>query len=293
MFSFFRRRKEADATARRIINQGHFLGARTPREAVEMLWGRPLTENEWVRYASVWERVWQESLKESEMRAPYQLRLAISAVTDEPLSGKNATENTANAVALLTTAIVKKTKSTIADDDDRFVAGIFVFVFSDYFTLVLPGNFEEASTLAMMKVLGIEEFHRGFDTIWESYNELVRSRPKILEGISKACEAWSGRQPRPTGRKSDGDQFFHRGDHASWLSDKRKMRLASARFIAAKFQYKHKYARPARAFFSLQLALEINQRFHLIDFANADMQESNEPFGSLVWSRYGMLGPQF
>jgi hypothetical protein len=41
-----------------------------------------------------------------------------------------------------------------------------------------------------MKVLGIEEFHRGFDTIQESYNELVRSRPKILEGISEACEAW-------------------------------------------------------------------------------------------------------
>jgi hypothetical protein len=112
------------------------------------------------------------------------------SVTDEPIIGKNATENVANAVALLTFAIVKKTISTIADDDDRFVVGIFVFVFSDYFTLVVLGNFEEASTLAMMKVLGIEEFHRGFDTLWESYNELVRSRPKILEGISEACEAW-------------------------------------------------------------------------------------------------------
>jgi len=74
MFSFFRRRKEADATARRIINQGRFLGADTPREAVEMSWGRPLSENEWVRYASVWERIWRESLKErpieSEMRPP-------------------------------------------------------------------------------------------------------------------------------------------------------------------------------------------------------------------------------
>ena len=90
----------------------------------------------------------------------------------------------------MTTAIIKKTESTITDDDDRFVASIFVVVFSDYFTLVLPGNFEEAFTLAMMKVLGIEEFRRGFDTIWESYNDLVRSRPKILEGISKACEAW-------------------------------------------------------------------------------------------------------
>jgi len=155
-----------------------------------MLWGRGVTEDEWDRYASVWERIWQESLEEPEMRPPHQLRLAIAAVTDEPVSGKNATENAANAVALLTTAIAKKTKSTIADDDARFVAGIFVLVFSDYFTLVVPGNFEEASTLAMMKVLGIEEFHRSFDTIQESYNELVRSRPKILEGISKACEAW-------------------------------------------------------------------------------------------------------
>jgi len=42
----------------------------------------------------------------------------------------------------------------------------------------------------MMKVLGIEGFRRGFDRIQESYNELVRSRPKILEGINTACEAW-------------------------------------------------------------------------------------------------------
>jgi hypothetical protein len=190
MFSFFRRRKERDATARHIIDQGRFLGARTPREAVEMLRGRPFSQIEWKRSAGVWERMWQERLKESEMRPPHQLSLAISAVTDEPISGKNATENVASAVALLTTAIVRRTVSTIADDDDRFVAGIFVFVFSDYFTLVLPGNFEEASTLAMMKVLGIEEFHRSFDTLWESYNELVRSRPKILEGISRACGTW-------------------------------------------------------------------------------------------------------
>jgi len=69
-------------------------------------------KTKWVRYASVWERIWRESLKErpieSEMRPPHQLRLAISAVTDEPIIGKDATENVANAVALLTSAIVKK-----------------------------------------------------------------------------------------------------------------------------------------------------------------------------------------
>jgi hypothetical protein len=52
MFSFFRRRKDADAAARRIIDQGRFLGARTPREAVEILWARPLSQNEWERSAT-------------------------------------------------------------------------------------------------------------------------------------------------------------------------------------------------------------------------------------------------
>jgi hypothetical protein len=46
-----------------------------------MSWGRPLSENEWVRYASVWERIWRESLKERpiESRPPHQLRLAVGS----------------------------------------------------------------------------------------------------------------------------------------------------------------------------------------------------------------------
>jgi hypothetical protein len=150
MLSFFRRGKEADATVRRIINQGRFLGGSHATRGGQDVGGSPLTEKEWDQYASVGERIWHESLKEPEMRPPHQLRVAISAVTDELLSGKNATGHAANAVALLTTAIIKKTDATIGDDDDRFVVGIFVFAFSDYFTLVLPGSFEEASTLAMM-----------------------------------------------------------------------------------------------------------------------------------------------
>jgi hypothetical protein len=55
MFCFFRRRKKADATPRRIIDQGLFLGART-REAVEMSWDRLLSENKWFRHASLKER---------------------------------------------------------------------------------------------------------------------------------------------------------------------------------------------------------------------------------------------
>jgi hypothetical protein len=56
-------------------------------------------------------------------------------------SGKNATENAANAVALLTTAIVKKTVSTLADDDDRFVAGILFL----YFQTTLRSCYQEIS----------------------------------------------------------------------------------------------------------------------------------------------------
>jgi hypothetical protein len=63
------------------------------------------------------------------MDAPVGRRQDESGSASFGISGKNATENAASAVALLTTAIEKKTISTIADDDDRFVAGIFVVVF--------------------------------------------------------------------------------------------------------------------------------------------------------------------
>jgi hypothetical protein len=43
-------------------------------------------------------------------------------------------------VALLTTAIIKKTESTIGDDDDRFVAGILFL----YFQTTLRSYFREA-----------------------------------------------------------------------------------------------------------------------------------------------------
>jgi hypothetical protein len=191
----------------RLIEVSRFLGASTPREAAEMTVGRPLTEDEWSQIGSKWQRIWdgQESQRsdrtasivtEPQLKAGaegdwlHQLRLAISTITDEPIAGKDATVNAASAAALLTNAIVSKTISTIADDDDRFVAGIFAFVLSNYFALVLAGGFEEASTLAVIEVLGMEEFHRGFTTIQESYNQMVQSRPKILEAIGKACEAW-------------------------------------------------------------------------------------------------------
>ena len=129
-------------------------------------------------------------ISSSEHATIHRLRQAVSTVTDEPIAGKNATANAASAAALLTIAIASKAISTIADDDDRFVAGIFAFVFSNYFALVLAGSFEEASPLAVIELLGIEEFHRCFDTIQESYNQTSQSRPKILDAIGKTCEAW-------------------------------------------------------------------------------------------------------
>ena len=42
-----------------------------------MLWGSPLTENEWDEYANAGERIWQESLKEPEQ--PPALRITASA----------------------------------------------------------------------------------------------------------------------------------------------------------------------------------------------------------------------
>jgi hypothetical protein len=90
---------------------------------------------------------------------------------------------TATAAALLTAAIVKDTIGAIEDDDDVVVAGIFAFVFSNYFALLLASNFEMASALAIMKGLGAKDFDRSFGTIRNSYNGMVQSDPKVIDAI--------------------------------------------------------------------------------------------------------------
>jgi hypothetical protein len=160
-----------------------------------MSMGRSLTDDEWTQISNKWERVWRENPTVTEPLL--RLYRAISTITDEPIARKNATTNAASAAAMLTTAIVRETISTIGDDDDRFVVGIFAFVFSNYFTLVLEGSFEEAAVLAVIEVLGLKDFHRSFNTIQEGYNQMSQSRPKVVEGISSACEAWF-KNPEPS-----------------------------------------------------------------------------------------------
>lgn len=182
-----------DAIARRAIEAGRLLGARTAREAAEMTAGRPLTDDEWSGLGSTLERVWRENPKERPSEPEprlHQLRLAIATVSDEPNFGKDPTGAAAKAAALLTRALVKKTISTIGDEDDRFVAGIFAFVFSNYFTIVVGGSFEEASVIALSEVIGTEEGDRCLTTIGNSYNQMIHSKPKITEALGKTCEAW-------------------------------------------------------------------------------------------------------
>lgn len=120
----------------------------------------------------------------------HRLRQAIATISAEPIGGKDATDNAAIAAAMLTTAIVRKTITLIEDDDDRFQAGLFAFVFSNYFSFLLAGNFEMAASLAVMRVVGVDEFERCFNTIQESYNHMVQTRPAVPGAIGKTCEEW-------------------------------------------------------------------------------------------------------
>jgi len=126
----------------------------------------------------------------------HRLRQAIATVTARSLDGKDATENAAIAASVLTGAVVEQTIVGIEDDDDVFVAGIFAFVFSNYFALLLGGNFEMASSLAIMKGLGLADFNRRFGMIRNSYNGMVQSDPKVIDAIGKTTEAWF-RNPSP------------------------------------------------------------------------------------------------
>jgi len=126
----------------------------------------------------------------------HRLRQAIATISVEPLHGKDATELAVDAATTLTRAMVKEANGAIVDDDDRFVSGLFAFVFSDYFATLLAGSFEMAAPLAVLGVLGSDEFDRCFNTIQVSYNEMVRSKRTVIEAIGKTCEAWF-KQPTP------------------------------------------------------------------------------------------------
>jgi hypothetical protein len=134
---------------------------------------------------------------DEEFLTDIRLRQAIAMISSEPLAGEDATIRAATAAALLTTAIVNKAISAIEDDDDRFVAGIFAFIFSDYFAAPLASDFEEAASIAVMKVVGTEEFEGCFDGIKRAYGQIIQWDPKIVEAISKNCEAWF-KNPSPS-----------------------------------------------------------------------------------------------
>jgi hypothetical protein len=84
----------------------------------------------------------------------HRLSQALATISIETLTGKDGTERAENAAATLTTSVVGASIGQVKDDDDRFVAGIFAFVFADYFSSLLDGTFEFASSFAVLRVLG-------------------------------------------------------------------------------------------------------------------------------------------
>jgi hypothetical protein len=137
-----------------------------------------------------------EQLAADKMRAAtlgdriHRLSQALATISTETLTGKDATERAENAAATLTTSVAKASIGHVKDDDDRFVAGIFAFVFADYFSSLLGGTFEFASSFAVLRVLGTADWERCFNTILDAYNNMVQSKSKTIEVIGLACEAW-------------------------------------------------------------------------------------------------------
>jgi hypothetical protein len=121
----------------------------------------------------------------------HRLREAIATISAVPLHGKDATGNTAIAAAALTKAVAKQTIGPfIADDDDRFIAGIFAIVFADYFSRALDADFDRSLSSALLKVLGEEEIDRCAKTILNAYDEMVETDSTLLRAIGLNCKRW-------------------------------------------------------------------------------------------------------
>jgi hypothetical protein len=117
----------------------------------------------------------------------HRLRQAIARVSADKLDGTDATENAGVAAAALVNAIVAKSIGQIDDEDDRFVSGLFAVVFSNHFSMMVAGTFEFASTLAVLRVLGTEQFKLWFNAIISFYNEASRADSQEIQAIGITC----------------------------------------------------------------------------------------------------------
>lgn len=120
-----------------------------------------------------------------------KLNAALSTVSSEQMSHKDVMAS-ATASAILVKAITNEANIRINNDDDRFVAGIFAFVFTDYFSSLLDEMFESASTIAVGQVVGVDELERCIKTIIDAHTNLSKTRPKIIQAIGETCANWYG-----------------------------------------------------------------------------------------------------
>jgi hypothetical protein len=63
-------------------------------------------------------------------------------------------------------------------------------------------------------LVGPDEFHRSFRTIQESYNDMIQSKPGVIEAIGKSCEAWF-KSPTPANFQQQVGLFKLLRDHVA------------------------------------------------------------------------------
>ena len=118
-----------------------------------------------------------------------KIREAIATISSDPLP-RPETEMAGAAAAILAKTVTELAIKRIHDDDDRFCAGMFAFVFADHFSRLAAGNFELAAFSAVLNTLGVTEVERCFNAIVTSHTNMAQSDSKILVAIGTSCNAW-------------------------------------------------------------------------------------------------------
>lgn len=141
-----------------------------------------------------------------------RLRQSIATVSSVELNRKSPSENAAVAAAALANAVMEKVIGNLDDDDDeddldlddidldddneddkdddRFLAGLFAFVYANYFSLILSGQFEMAAPIAVLHTLGTGHFEKWFNPVLNYYNQASASNSKEILAIGQTCERW-------------------------------------------------------------------------------------------------------
>lgn len=96
----------------------------------------------------------------------------------------------AEASAELVLKVISLSGHQIDSESEMYGAGLFCFIFCNHFTYITGSDFEVASGLALLILIGHENGTDMLPLVIQDYNDLCQSNADIIKVIGTSCAMW-------------------------------------------------------------------------------------------------------